>query len=118
MAIRREDGGAVAIQCKFYAPTHRIQKKDIDSFPLRVGRERTPTESSWKPPASPGPRNAEQAILDQQIPVTRIGLTDLRNSDIDWASYQLTEPDQAAVSGAQTLRDHQASAITDVFKGS
>lgn len=118
VAIRREDGGAVAIQCKFYAPTHRIQKKDIDSFLSESGKNPYAHRIVVETTGIAWSLNAEQAILDQQIPVTRIGLTDLRNSDIDWASYQLTEPDQAAeLQERKTLRDHQASAITDVFKG-
>ena len=113
-----EDAGAVAIQCKFFAPTHRIQKKDIDSFLSESGKNPfvrrivvETTGTAWSP-------HAEQAIVDQQIPITRIGLTDLRNSDIDWASYQLSKPEQdASLQERKSLRDHQVSAITDVFKG-
>ena len=32
--------GVVAIQCKFYGPTHQIQKKDIDSFLSESGKNR------------------------------------------------------------------------------
>lgn len=118
VAIRREDSQVVAIQCKFYASTHRIQKQDIDSFLSESGKNPythrivvETTGTAWSP-------NAERAIDNQQIPVTRIGLTDLRNSDIDWSSYQLTEPDRAAeLQERKSLRDHQVSAITDVFKG-
>ena len=32
VAKLRDEEGFVAIQCKFYSPQHRVQKKDIDSF--------------------------------------------------------------------------------------
>ena len=32
VAKLRDEEGFAAIQCKFYSPQHRVQKKDIDSF--------------------------------------------------------------------------------------
>jgi predicted helicase len=32
VAEEREGGGICAIQCKFYAPQHRLEKSDLDSF--------------------------------------------------------------------------------------
>lgn len=113
-----EESGVVAIQCKFFASTYRIQKKDIDSFLSESGKNPYIRRIVVETTGTAWSLHAEQAIVDQQIPVMRIGLTDLRNSDIDWASYQLSEPDQdASLQERKSPRDHQVSAITDVFKG-
>ncbi len=113
-----EPGGAVAIQCKFYAPSHRIQKGDIDSFLSESGKHpyvgRIVVETTGQDWSS----NAKNAIENQQIPVSVIGLTDLRNSDIDWSTYRLETPEAGAQHLARkTLRDHQVVAVSDVMKG-
>lgn len=114
----KETGEAVAIQCKFYDPSHRIQKSDLDSFLSESGKhpyvgrivvETTGTE--WS-------SNARNAIENQQIPVSAIGLTDLRNSDINWSTYRLQSPEAGAQHlERKTVREHQAIAIRDVFEG-
>lgn len=38
VAELRDDGGFCAIQCKFYAADHHIQKSDIDSFFTASGK--------------------------------------------------------------------------------
>ena len=38
VAEERDGGGLTAIQCKFYAPTHTLQKRDIDSFFTASGK--------------------------------------------------------------------------------
>lgn len=109
---------AVAIQCKFYAPGTRISKEHLDSFLSDSGKEPfkrriyvETTGTSWS-------KNAEEAINEQTKPVTRIGLSDLRNSDIDWATYSLANPQDAPErKPRKSLRDHQVNAITDVKEG-
>lgn len=32
LVAERRDGGLTAIQCKFFAPTHRVSKGDLDKF--------------------------------------------------------------------------------------
>lgn len=109
--------GVVAIQCKFKGPGQRIQKSDIDSFLSESGKEpyegRIVVETTGEPWSS----NAANAIEGQQVPVRILGLTDLRNSDIDWSSYRLKEPgDGVEHLDRKTLRDHQVNAIRDVFE--
>lgn len=109
---------AVAIQCKFFAHGTKIAKEHLNSFLAASGK--TPfkrrifvdtTGVQWS-------SNAEEAILGQQIPVSRIGLTDLRNSNIDWSTYKLAEPDEApAKQSRKELRPHQAEAISNVVEG-
>lgn len=109
---------AVAIQCKFYGPNKRIQKRDIDSFLSESGKApftgRILVETTGREWSS----NAKSAIEGQQLPVINIGLTDLRNSDIDWTTYQLKVPEAGAKHlKRKVLRDHQVDAIRDVFEG-
>ena len=86
VAIPVHDGeGPVAIQCKFYALGHRIQKADIDSFLSASGKEPFGRRIVVDTSGAPWGKNAQDAIEGQQIPVSRITLADLRDSDIDLA---------------------------------
>ena len=103
-----------AIQCKFYADDHRIQKKDIDSFFTASGQKPfshrviVTTTNHWS-------SNAEAALFNQQPPVVTIDLHDLENSQIDWSQYQPdTEP---VLKEKKTLRPHQESALKSVKAG-
>ena len=103
-----------AIQCKFYADDHRIQKKDIDSFFTASGQRPfshriiVTTTNDWS-------SNAEAALFNQQPPVVTIDLHDLENSQIDWSQYQPdTEP---VLKEKKTLRPHQESALKSVKAG-
>src|SRR5690606_14822298 len=62
------DGGVTAIQCKFYEPHSRIEKKDVNTFLAESGKHPftarlfVATTDNWSP-------NADDALRDQQIPV-------------------------------------------------
>jgi len=81
-----------AVQCKCYAADHTIAKSDIDSFMAASGHrafsERLLIDTTLKPLGS----NAEQMLLHQSIPATRIDLEALEASAIDWARYTLPAP--------------------------
>jgi predicted helicase len=103
-----------AIQCKFYAEDYRIQKADIDSFFTASGKKSfthriiVTTTNNWS-------ENAEDALQDQNPPVSKIDLNDLENSLIDWSKYQ---PNEASVlKPKKTLRDHQKAALAGVEFG-
>lgn len=103
-----------AIQCKFYGENERIEKKDIDSFFTASGktifkhRIIVSTTNNWS-------THAEDALQDQNPPVSKIDLYDLENSQIDWAKYQ---PNKAPVlQEKKTLRPHQKSALEAVVYG-
>lgn len=102
-----------AIQCKFYAPDYRVQKSDIDSFFTASGKKPfthrviIATANHWS-------EHAEDALQNQQPPVSKIDLNDLENSQIDWARYQ---PDQAPVlKPKKTPHEHQETAIGKVVE--
>jgi len=103
-----------AIQAKFYAPDKRIGKQDIDSFFTESGKKPfshrliITTTHHWTD-------NAAQSLNNQHIPVSKIDLHDLENSQIDWAHYQ---PEQTPVfKPKKTLRSYQQQAIVAVQAG-
>lgn len=103
-----------AIQCKFYAPTYRVQKSDIDSFFTASGKKPftrriiVTTTNNWG-------EHAEDALQAQQPPVSKIDLQDLENSQIDWSRYQPNQPPQ--LKPKKTLRPHQIRALDSVEFG-
>lgn len=103
-----------AIQCKFYAETHKVQKRDIDSFFTASGK--TPfTHRVIVSTALHWTEHAEDALRGQQPPVSKIDLNDLENSQIDWSRYQ---PHASPVLKAKKqLRPHQETAVQKVQQG-
>ncbi len=103
-----------AIQCKFYADDYRVQKSDIDSFFTASGKKYfthriiVTTTNNWS-------QNAEDALNDQNPPISKIDLNDLENSQIDWSQFQ---PNQSPViKPKKSLRPHQTNALNAVKIG-
>ena len=119
VARERDESGYCAIQCKFYDPDHHLQKKDIDSFFTRSGKDPftsrliISTTDKWG-------KNAEDALERQQIPVARIGLAEIGQSPVLWDVVWPASP-QAEISleiaPKNVLRPHQFKAVEDVFCG-
>ena len=109
-------GGYCAIQCKFYDPSHTVQKGDIDSFLATSGKHPftsrmvVSTSAKWS-------KHAEDALLDQHVKSWRIGVDNLAESEIDWSRYELTKPDTLKRSAPKVLRPHQVTALTEVEAG-
>lgn len=112
-----ENAGPVAIQCKFYALGHRIQKADIDSFLSASGKEPFGRRIVVDTSGAPWGKNAQDAIEGQQIPVSRITLADLRDSDIDWRTYSLGSTQAPKTRERKVPRDHQVRARSAVMAG-
>ncbi|WP_426302046.1 DEAD/DEAH box helicase [Arthrobacter sp. R-11] len=117
LVAERADGGITAIQCKFFAEDHVMQKHDIDSFMSASGKKPfthrliVSTTANWS-------KNAEEMLDNQHLPVQRIGLADFRHSNIDWASYEITNPHKAPrLHEKKQLRTHQHEAVTQTMKG-
>lgn len=115
VAKLRDEEGYAAIQCKFYSPQHRIQKRDVDSFLSASSRQPfarrvfiDTTEVDWS-------ENADATIANQSIPVVRIGLTALRESAIDWTVFEATE--EVKLQTKKSLRSHQLQALEHVQAG-
>lgn len=116
VAIEDETGLAWAVQCKFFAADHYVTKGDVDTFLSEsgkhpfAGRLIVATTDRWN-------SAAEQAIGDQQIPVLRIGLTDLLDSPVDWGQFSFSSPDDLHLLPGKTLRPHQVAALEAVRAG-
>ncbi|TCG02055.1 damage-inducible protein [Paraburkholderia strydomiana] len=103
-----------AIQCKMYVPDYKVQKSDIDSFFTASGKKPftrriiVATTNHWS-------EHAEDALLDQQPPVSKIDLTALEESQIDWSKYHSkTAP---VIKPKKQLRGHQTDALNSVVHG-
>ena len=107
-------GDIHAIQCKFYDSDYKLQKKDIDSFFTASGRKPfahriiVSTTDHWS-------EHAENALVDQQPPVSKITLHDLAESQVDWAKYQPKA--KISLKPKKTLLSHQQSALKAVTVG-
>jgi predicted helicase len=118
VAQDRETGGFCAIQCKFYEPDHTVSKADIDSFFTASGkggftrRMIISTTEKWGP-------HAEEALEDQQIPVTRVGLADIAASPVDWRvpAPGVAVEVELSLHAKKQPRPHQAEALKAVFAG-
>ncbi|TFB53435.1 type ISP restriction/modification enzyme [Cryobacterium sp. Sr3] len=116
VAKERYGDGFCAIQCKFYAPTHSIDKGDIDSFFTASGKHPftsrmvISTTEKWS-------KHAADALIDQHVKTWRVGVDDLAQSEIDWSQYSLAKPDELVAPTLKQLRPHQEEAVADVAKG-
>lgn len=103
-----------AIQCKLYAEDYRIQKSDIDSFFTASGKKPfshriiVSTNLHWT-------EHAEDALRDQQPPVSKIDINDLENSQIEWDQY--VSEQKTVLKEKKKLRPHQSSALNAVRAG-
>ena len=103
-----------AIQCKLYAEDYRLQKGDIDSFFTASGKKPfthriiIATTDKWS-------EHAEDALQNQQPPVSKIDLHDLENSQIDWSHYHAKS--KPTLKAKKQLRDHQRFALDAVKRG-
>jgi len=103
-----------AIQCKFYAEDYKVQKGDIDSFFTASGKKPfthriiISTTNLWS-------EHAEDALRDQQPPVSKIDLHDLESSQIDWLKFQ--PKGTVTLKAKKQLRRHQEIALGAVKFG-
>ena len=107
-------GEVHAIQCKLYAEDYRLQKGDIDSFFTASGKKPfthriiIATTDKWS-------EHAEDALQNQQPPVSKIDLHDLESSQIDWTHYHAKS--KPTLKTKKQLRDHQRFALDAVKRG-
>ncbi|WP_330169318.1 DEAD/DEAH box helicase [Bartonella grahamii] len=115
VAKLRDEEGFAAIQCKFYDAAYRIRKADIDSFISASGKAPfkrrviiDSTQSAWSD-------NAETMIRGQDIPVIRIGLSDLQKSPIRWETFAANG--KVVLEDKKKIRPHQLEALRFVRSG-
>lgn len=118
LVAERYDGGIVAIQSKFYAENTHIAKSEIDSFISSSGKKPF-THRLWVDTTGRDwSTNAEEMLEGQHLPIQRVGLSDFRSSNIDWSTYEITEPEIApGLHEKKQLRPHQHTAVTKTLEG-
>ena len=112
-----ENAGLVAIQCKFYAPGHTVHKRDIDSFLTASGKVPFTRRILVDTSGTAWGKNSQDAIEGQHIPVSRITIADLRDSDIDWCTYALGSRQAPTTRERKVPHDHQVRARSAVMAG-
>lgn len=126
VAQRVDDDSWAAIQCKFYRPTTTLAKGNLDSFFEASGhtfdidgqtvefkqRIIIATTDKWS-------KNAEEMLNDQAIPVSRIGLSDIAESEINWDIAFPGSEVTINLTRRQTFepRPHQIEAIDKCMAG-
>lgn len=124
VARERGTGNHWAIQCKFFAPEHTLQKSDIDSFFTASGKRFSAdnadhsfttrlivsTTDKWS-------SKAEEALDDQSIPCIRMRVQDLVDSPIDWSKFSLSNIQDIRRREVHILREHQDEALVATREG-
>lgn len=116
VAHNRETGELVAIQCKYYSINTTIQKSDIDSFLNEIGKSYyaegiiVTSTDKWS-------NNANDALLNRDKNIARIGLSQLRESEIEWSQFSFEKPETIELKSPKQPRTHQIPAIEAVVNG-
>lgn len=123
LVIYNEEDEFVAIQCKFYSPNTEISKSDVDTFISTsaklfevngkkkkfLGRVFVSTTNKWS-------KKANDLIQNQEIPLIRLSLNELENSDVDWSKIYLGKLGNEAKKESKTIRKHQKEARDSVHE--
>lgn len=102
------NGDLVAIQAKFYE--NKVGKSEINSFVAELGKgyyQRgliVSTVDDWN-------KNAQDTIEHNEKGIELIGLSDLRNSQIDWTKFSFERPENISIKLPKKLRAYQELAL-------
>ena len=112
----RDTGVWCAIQCKLWAEGRTLQKRDLDSFLAASSKKYFARRLIIDTTGKAWSKQAGDTIRDQDPSVVRIGLHELRQSNIDWDTYVGAGKieDKAP---PKTPRPHQEDAIRKVVTG-
>lgn len=108
VAKNRNTGELTAIQAKFYKG--KVGKAEINSFIADLGKSYysagmiVSTTDEWN-------QNALDTVDSQTKQVQKIGLSDLRNSKVDWSSIDFEKSKEVIVKSNKKTRDYQDKAI-------
>tara|TARA_Y100000589_G_C27195711_1_gene646700 strand:+ start:207 stop:5123 length:4917 start_codon:yes stop_codon:yes gene_type:complete len=108
-----------AIQCKCYQENSVIDKPSVDSFLSTSSRTFKDENGNnvgfsqrlWISTTNHWNKNAEEAIKNQNPPVTRINLFDLIEAPVDWEKLEKGIHGEAARTPKKRLRPHQKEAL-------
>ncbi|USS88488.1 DEAD/DEAH box helicase family protein [Fructilactobacillus hinvesii] len=108
LVAKDKDGNLTAIQAKFYQ--HKIGKDQVDSYLAELGKHYyqsglfVSTVDIWN-------KSAEDEIQHNIKPIGIIGLSDLRNSQIDWNTFDFKRPEKVKITQKKQLRKYQEEAL-------
>ena len=124
LVAKTELGDYWAIQCKCYAENTIIDKPAVDSFLATSSRTFTNevtfqtvrfSNRIWISTTNHWGTNAEEAIRNQEPPVTRIGMADLDSSPVDWQKLMDGLTGNSALVEGKKPREHQLNAISKAY---
>ena len=107
------NGELVAIQAKFYE--NKIGKSEINSFVAELGKSYyqrgliVSTVDEWN-------KNAQDTIDHNEKGIELIGLSDLRNSQIDWTKFSFERPEIISIKSPKKLRPYQELALNHALE--
>ncbi|MEB5584106.1 DEAD/DEAH box helicase [Enterococcus faecium] len=108
VARNEATGELTAIQAKFY--DSKIYKRHIDSFLAELNKSYYSNGIIVYSLDSLS-SNADEAINQLSKSVQQIGLSDLRNSQVDWESFIPSRPNEVKVKNTKKTRPYQNDAI-------
>jgi len=111
----RDTGEWCAIQCKFYGEGKTLRKSDIDSFLADSSRKFFARRILFDTTGKELSPKLKITLHDQDPPLVRIGLHELRQSSIDWGIY--VQQDTIVQQPPKTPLPHQVEAIQKVVTG-
>lgn len=110
-----DGSGYAAIQCKFYAPNHTIQKPDIDSFISASSNDLFTRLVIADTTHKELGRNTQETLDKLSKDWNRISVAELEASRIDWS--QFIRSGTVSLAPKKQLRDHQRDALREVQAG-
>jgi predicted helicase len=119
LVAQTQEGDYWAIQCKCYSEDTYIDKPAVDSFLSTSGRtfpdenlQKTAFSNRlWISTTNKWGSNAEEAIHHQYPPVSRISLSDLEQSPVDWDALERGICGDKALQEKKRIRPHQKEAL-------
>ena len=118
------EGDYWAIQCKCFQEDSIIDKPAVDSFLSTSSREFKNEQMQttrfahrlWISTTNKWGKNATEAIHNQNPPVTRINLTDLKDAPVDWYKIEEGIHGEQARLAKKSLYAHQKEAMDKTHK--
>ncbi|NTW70425.1 MAG: DEAD/DEAH box helicase [Chlorobiaceae bacterium] len=119
LVAQTNEGDYWAIQCKCFLADATIDKNAVDSFLSTSSREfkndsfETVSFSQrlWISTTNKWGANADEAIRNQNPPVSRINLYDLEHSPVDWEALEQGITGDEARTAKKEIKAHQQTAL-------